>query len=46
MNSYSTWTGTTPGDCSQTFHLILPNSGCTTTPTDTVGRQALGVPRP
>ncbi|MFJ1709767.1 lactate utilization protein B [Kitasatospora sp. NPDC088346] len=43
MNPYtSTWTGTTPGDGPQSFHLILLDNGRTTTLADTVGRQALG----
>ena len=42
MNPYtSTWTGTTPGDGPQTFHLVLLDNGRTDTLADTVGRQAL-----
>ncbi|MHA6765377.1 lactate utilization protein B [Streptacidiphilus sp. PAMC 29251] len=42
MNPYtSTWTGTTPGDGPQDFHLILLDNGRTATLADTVGRQAL-----
>ncbi|MEZ0070158.1 L-lactate dehydrogenase complex protein LldF [Streptacidiphilus sp. MAP12-20] len=43
MNPYtSTWTGPTPGDGPQTFHLVLFDNGRTDTLADTVGRQALG----
>ena len=42
MNPYtSTWTGITPGDGPQTFHLVLLDNGRTATLADTVGRQAL-----
>ncbi|MEU3458959.1 lactate utilization protein B [Streptomyces sp. NPDC006733] len=42
MNPYtSTWTGITPGDGPQTFHLVLLDNGRTDTLADTVGRQAL-----
>jgi L-lactate dehydrogenase complex protein LldF len=42
MNPYtSTWTGTTPGDGPQVFHLILLDNGRTATLADPVGRQAL-----
>ncbi|QMU77653.1 iron-sulfur cluster-binding protein [Streptacidiphilus sp. PB12-B1b] len=42
MNPYtSTWTGTTPGDGPQNFHLVLLDNGRTATLADTVGRQAL-----
>ncbi len=42
MNPYtSTWTGTTPGDGPQDFHLVLLDNGRTATLADTVGRQAL-----
>ncbi|SEM19265.1 lactate utilization protein B [Streptacidiphilus jiangxiensis] len=42
MNPYtSTWTGTTPGDGPQTFHLVLLDNGRTATLADTTGRQAL-----
>ncbi len=42
MNPYtSTWTGTTPGDGPQDFHLVLLDGGRTDTLADTVGRQAL-----
>lgn len=42
MNPYtSTWTGTTPGDGPQQFHLVLLDNGRTDTLADTVGRQAL-----
>ena len=42
MNPYtSTWTGVTPGDGPQEFHLILLDNGRTDTLIDPVGRQAL-----
>jgi L-lactate dehydrogenase complex protein LldF len=42
MNPYtSVWTGVTPGDGPQEFHLILLDNGRTATLADTVGRQAL-----
>jgi L-lactate dehydrogenase complex protein LldF len=42
MNPYtSTWTGITPGDGPQEFHLILLDNGRTGTLADRVGRQAL-----
>jgi L-lactate dehydrogenase complex protein LldF len=42
MNPYtSTWTGITPGDGPQEFHLILLDNGRTDTLVDPVGRQAL-----
>ena len=42
MNPYtSTWTGRTPGDGPQDFHLVLLDNGRTATLADTVGRQAL-----
>jgi L-lactate dehydrogenase complex protein LldF len=42
MNPYtSTWTGVTPGDGPQEFHLVLLDNGRTATLTDPVGRQAL-----
>jgi L-lactate dehydrogenase complex protein LldF len=42
MNPYtSTWTGVTPGDGPQEFHLILLDNGRTNTLTDPVGAQAL-----
>ncbi|MFC1435624.1 lactate utilization protein B [Streptacidiphilus sp. N1-3] len=42
MNPYtSTWTGSTPGDGPQDFHLVLLDNGRTATLADTVGRQAL-----
>ena len=42
MNPYtSMWTGVTPGDGPQTFHLILLDNGRTDVLSDTVGRQAL-----
>ncbi|QMU69506.1 lactate utilization protein B [Streptacidiphilus sp. P02-A3a] len=42
MNPYtSTWTGVTPGDGPQDFHLVLLDNGRTDTLADTVGRQAL-----
>jgi L-lactate dehydrogenase complex protein LldF len=42
MNPYtSTWTGVTPGDGPQTFHLVLLDNGRTSVLADAVGRQAL-----
>ncbi|MBS5978007.1 MAG: LutB/LldF family L-lactate oxidation iron-sulfur protein [Actinomyces urogenitalis] len=42
MNPYtSMWTGVTPGDGPQEFHLILMDNGRTKTLTDPIGRQAL-----
>ena len=42
MNPYtSIWTGVTPGDGPQTFHLILLDNGRTQVLADEVGRQAL-----
>jgi L-lactate dehydrogenase complex protein LldF len=42
MNPYtSLWTGTTPGDGPQEFHLILLDNGRTATLADRVGRSAL-----
>jgi L-lactate dehydrogenase complex protein LldF len=42
MNPYtSMWTGVTPGDGPQTFHLILLDNGRTDVLSDTLGRQAL-----
>ncbi len=42
MNPYtSMWTGVTPGDGPQAFHLILLDNGRTDTLSDPVGRQAL-----
>ncbi len=42
MNPYtSLWTGVTPGDGPQEFHLVLLDAGRTATLADTVGRQAL-----
>jgi len=42
MNPYtSVWTGVTPGDGPQEFHLVLLDNGRTATLSDTVGRQAL-----
>jgi L-lactate dehydrogenase complex protein LldF len=42
MNPYtSMWTGVTPGDGPQEFHLILLDNGRTDTLVDPVGRQAL-----
>ena len=42
MNPYtSLWTGVTPGDGPQDFHLILLDNGRTETLADQVGRQAL-----
>ncbi|MET9536247.1 LutB/LldF family L-lactate oxidation iron-sulfur protein [Streptomyces sp. NPDC006553] len=42
MNPYtSLWTGVTPGDGPQDFHLILLDNGRTDVLKDTVGRQAL-----
>ncbi|GGU21376.1 LutB/LldF family L-lactate oxidation iron-sulfur protein [Lentzea flava] len=42
MNPYtSVWTGVTPGDGPQKFHLVLIDNGRTATLRDSVGRQAL-----
>ena len=42
MNPYtSIWTGVTPGDGPQAFHLILLDNGRTDVLSDTIGRQAL-----
>jgi L-lactate dehydrogenase complex protein LldF len=42
MNPYtSMWTGVTPGDGPQAFHLILLDNGRTDTLSDATGRQAL-----
>ena len=42
MNPYtSMWTGVTPGDGPQAFHLILLDNGRTDVLSDTTGRQAL-----
>jgi L-lactate dehydrogenase complex protein LldF len=42
MNPYtSAWTGVTPGDGPQEFHLVLLDNGRTATRDDEVGRQAL-----
>jgi len=42
MNPYtSTWTGVTPGDGPQNFHLVLLDNGRTDVLTDDIGRQAL-----
>src|SRR3954454_4125063 len=42
MNPYtSLWTGVTPGDGPQEFHLVLLDNGRTDTLSDRVGRQAL-----
>ena len=42
MNPYtSMWTGVTPGDGPQAFHLVLLDNGRSSTLRDTVGRQAL-----
>jgi L-lactate dehydrogenase complex protein LldF len=42
MNPYtSLWTGVTPGDGPQEFHLVLLDNGRTRVLADTVGRQAL-----
>ncbi|HWO65826.1 MAG TPA: LutB/LldF family L-lactate oxidation iron-sulfur protein [Umezawaea sp.] len=42
MNPYtSVWTGVTPGDGPQRFHLVLLDNGRTKTLADEVGRQAL-----
>jgi L-lactate dehydrogenase complex protein LldF len=42
MNPYtSVWTGVTPGDGPQEFHLVLIDNGRTATLMDSVGRQAL-----
>jgi L-lactate dehydrogenase complex protein LldF len=42
MNPYTTlWTGVTPGDGPQTFHLVLLDNGRTRALTDEIGRSAL-----
>ena len=42
MNPYtSMWTGVTPGDGPQEFHLVLMDNGRTKTLADPIGRQAL-----
>ena len=42
MNPYtSMWTGVTPGDGPEAFHLVLLDAGRTDTLSDAVGRQAL-----
>ncbi|MFI8994378.1 LutB/LldF family L-lactate oxidation iron-sulfur protein [Streptomyces sp. NPDC053542] len=42
MNPYtSMWTGVTPGDGPQNFHLVLLDNGRTAALADTIGRQAL-----
>ena len=42
MNPYtSMWTGVTPGDGPQEFHLVLMDNGRTKTLADEIGRQAL-----
>jgi iron-sulfur cluster protein len=42
MNPYtSVWTGVTPGDGPQAFHLVLVDNGRTASLSDKVGRQAL-----
>jgi L-lactate dehydrogenase complex protein LldF len=42
MNPYtSTWSGVTPGDGPQNFHLVLVDNGRTDVLTDAIGRQAL-----
>lgn len=42
MNPYnSVWTGVTPGDGPQTFHVVLVDNGRSHALADTVGRQAL-----
>lgn len=42
MNPYtSTWTGVTPGDGPQSFHLVLLDNGRTATLADEIGRSAL-----
>ncbi|MEV6971278.1 lactate utilization protein B [Hamadaea sp. NPDC051192] len=42
MNPYtSTWTGVTPGDGPQTFHLVLVDNGRTAVLADPAGRSAL-----
>jgi L-lactate dehydrogenase complex protein LldF len=42
MNPYtSTWTGATPGDGPQGFHLVLLDNGRTNALADRIGRQAL-----
>jgi iron-sulfur cluster protein len=43
MNPYTNlWTGVTPGDGPQDFHLVLLDNGRTDTLRDTVGRETLG----
>jgi L-lactate dehydrogenase complex protein LldF len=43
MNPYtSLWTGVTPGDGPQEFHLVLIDNGRSSVLADAVGRQALG----
>jgi L-lactate dehydrogenase complex protein LldF len=43
MNPYtSLWTGVTPGDGPQEFHLVLLDNGRSSVLSDPVGRQALG----
>lgn len=42
MNPYtSMWTGVTPGDGPQTFHLVLLDNGRTAALADRIGREAL-----
>ena len=42
MNPYtSLWTGVTPGDGPQEFHLVLLDAGCTAVLADAIGREAL-----
>ncbi len=42
MNPYTTlWTGVTPGDGPQEFHLVLVDNGRTNVLADAIGRQAL-----
>ena len=42
MNPYTTiWSGVTPGDGPESFHLVLLDNGRTATLADSVGRQAL-----
>jgi L-lactate dehydrogenase complex protein LldF len=42
MNPYtSTWTGVTPGDGPQAFHLVLLDNGRTATLADEIGREVL-----